>query len=245
MSRMPKLRRSPAMLVAIIALVAALGGSAFAVGGLTGKQKKQVRKIATKVFNKQIGGASVAHASSADTASSAKTANSAKTADTAKKATDAEKLGGLPASKYQQVIQSACPKNGAYEAIGSDGSAACVIPVQPIVMSPAAGELKAQQLGAGLQLLTICHDGANVKMAFQNLGSSGATLNWFFSDGTTVSATGNAIGGGGEDQFDFSAKRIEGQFIWSVGAQVITVNLHAFDGGAFCEVRGTAEGATA
>lgn len=255
-------RRSPGTVIAVIALVAALGGTAIAAVGLNAKQKKQVGKIATKVFNKRIGGASVANANTANTAktatsantansantaktaNSANTANSAKTATLATNATNADKLGGVPASQYQHVLQSSCPKNGAYEAIGSDGSAACIIPVTPIVNSPAAGQNFPTSLPGGLQLLTICHDGAQVKMAFQNLSGSTGSLNWFYSNGTTAFANGVSIGAGGEEQFSFLAARIEGQFIWSVGSQVVTVNLHAFDGTTFCEVRGTAETAT-
>ena len=122
-------RRSPGTFVAVIALMAALGGTAIAAGGLTGKQKKQVRKIATKVFNGRIGGASVAHAGTADTATKATTADTATkatTADTATKATtattatsadsadnadnatnatNAGSLGGVPASSYQRACQ--------------------------------------------------------------------------------------------------------------------------------------------
>ena len=76
-------RRSPATVVAIVALIAALGGTAIAAGGFTAKQKKQVKKIATKVFNSNISGATVAHAGSADTAAKATTANTASKATTA------------------------------------------------------------------------------------------------------------------------------------------------------------------
>jgi hypothetical protein len=34
---------------------------------------------------------------------------------------------------------------------------------------------------------------------------------------------------------------LEGQWIFSGGGAVTTVNLHAFNGGSSCEVRGTAE----
>jgi hypothetical protein len=253
MSRMPRLRRSPAMIVAIIALVAAVGGSAYAVGGLTGKQKKQVRKIATKVFNKNIGKASVAHASTADNATNAKNANSAKSADTAKSAKsadtakDAEKLGGLPASKYQQVIQGACPKNGAYGSIGSEGGAACVIPVRPIVIDQVEGDpVTGVSAGTGLEVRNVCHDGGMTKVIFRSTVPS-ATLNWFYSDGSAVHASGASLGSGAEREFQYlgTGARIEGQFIWSDGSTVITVNLHAFSGEHFCEIRGTAEGATA
>jgi hypothetical protein len=142
------------------------------------------------------------------------------------------------------VLQGSCPKNGAYNSIGSEGGAACVIPVEPIVMTPNAGEDVAVALSGGLQLLTVCHDGGQVKMAFQNVGASPAALNWFYGTGTDAIAGGAAIAAAGEQDFSFLSGRIEGQFIWSVGSQVITVNLHAVDLGGHFEVRGTAEHAT-
>ena len=70
-------RRSPALIVAVIALIAALGGSAIAAGGLSGKQKKQVRKIADKEISKKAGGLSVSHAGTADSATNASHASTA------------------------------------------------------------------------------------------------------------------------------------------------------------------------
>jgi hypothetical protein len=88
-----------------------------------------VRKIATKVFKGRIGGASVAHANTADTAAKATTADAAAkattattatqatmattaidaenadSANTANTATNAGNLGGLPASSYQRACQ--------------------------------------------------------------------------------------------------------------------------------------------
>ena len=81
-------------------------------------------------------------------------------------------------------------------------------------------------------------------MHFQNIGSTAATLNWFYGDAEAARVSGVNISGSAEESFSFlnpGPRRIEGQFIYSSGATVITVNLHAFDGGTFCEVRGTAE----
>ena len=83
-------------------------------------------------------------------------------------------------------------------------------------------------------------------MDFRNSGIDMATLNFLFSDGTTVTASGliltPTIGPnvGNEFQAIFNIKRIEGQFIFANSAGNTTVNLHTFDGGAFCEIRGTA-----
>src|SRR5690242_12599056 len=90
MSSARERRRSPALVVAIVALIVALTGTAFAAGALTAKQKRQVGKIAGKVFNKRIGGASVAHAISADSATTAKSAGSATTAKSATEALTAK-----------------------------------------------------------------------------------------------------------------------------------------------------------
>jgi len=79
-------------------------------------------------------------------------------------------------------------------------------------------------------------------MAFHNSGAELATLNYLFSDGTTVTANGLVLQPlYGEFQAIYNFKRIEGQFISANGVGNTTVNLHAFGGGTFCEIRGTAE----
>ncbi|HEX5609673.1 MAG TPA: hypothetical protein VFX45_06255 [Solirubrobacterales bacterium] len=81
-----KLRPSPATVIAVIALLVSLTGTAFAAGVFTKKQKKQVTTLATKVFDSKIGGASVKRA---ETAGRAETADKALTADKATEATKA------------------------------------------------------------------------------------------------------------------------------------------------------------
>jgi hypothetical protein len=107
---------------------------------------------------------------------------------------------------------------------------------------PTAGNIVANAIGPGLQLVTACHDGGSVLVEFQNLGSGDATLNFFFSDGTTVHASGLVLRPNPQPGFDvpFNNKRIEGQFIIANSTGNVTVNLHAFDGGTFCEIQGTA-----
>jgi hypothetical protein len=68
-------RPSPAMVVAIVALIAALGGTAIGAAFVT---KKQSKKIAKNQVNKLAPGLSVASAKSADNATNATSANSAK-----------------------------------------------------------------------------------------------------------------------------------------------------------------------
>jgi len=62
--------------------------------------------------------------------------------------------------------------------------------VTAITAIPAAGNNVFTTVGHGLQVATICHDGGAVLIAFQNVGSEAATLNFLFSDGSTLSASG-------------------------------------------------------
>ncbi len=76
MDRLRQVRPTPAMLVAVAALIAALAGTAVAgvatISKLSGKEKKQVAKIARKEADKRItkraAGLTVAAANSANTA---------------------------------------------------------------------------------------------------------------------------------------------------------------------------------
>jgi type II secretory pathway pseudopilin PulG len=97
------LRPSPAIVVAIMALVAAVAGTAVAGPGATSSKitKKKVTKIAQNVANQQISaresGLRVAHAVTSDNANNANTANTATNATNAtnaQKAADADALSG-------------------------------------------------------------------------------------------------------------------------------------------------------
>jgi hypothetical protein len=118
--------------------------------------------------------------------------------------------------------------------------------VTAITVTPATNHVVFTDLGHGLTIVTLCRDGGQptspVGVAFHNSGSDGATINYLYSDGTTVTASGNSLQAVyGELQVFFNNKRIEGQFIFANLGGNTTVNLHAFDGQTFCEVRGTAE----
>ncbi len=74
---------SPAMIVAVLGLVAALGGTAVAQQATTSAKvtKKKVKKIADKEIQKAAPGLSVANAEKANTATTATTATTAGSAD--------------------------------------------------------------------------------------------------------------------------------------------------------------------
>jgi hypothetical protein len=241
---------SPAMVVAVIALVVALGGTAIAAGNaLTGKQKKQTGKIATKVFNSRIRGAGVAHATTADmateagkatTADSATKAATADKADFATKAGEAEKLDGVAADVYQHKLSEQCPAPESISTIDQQGDVTCnTTVVRPLhrVLNPS--EQFAFSLGNGLQLLAICHDGGNTTLRFQNLGPA-AHLSWFYGEGPNSAAAAQVLGVGDESIFAYTGGVIEGQFIWSVGEGVDTINVSVVDHTISCEIAGTA-----
>lgn len=116
--RARRLRPSPAMIVAVVALIAAIGGTAVAGGVLN---KKKVNKIISN------------RASGLDV-------KSAQTAQTAKTADDASKLAGLAPTDYQKFCKpgtikgslvvsltqvQALPSNGTFQDVGGFN---CAVP---------------------------------------------------------------------------------------------------------------------
>jgi hypothetical protein len=228
-------RRSPATAIALLALFAALAGTAIAADSLTGKEKKQVKKISTKVFKSNIGGASVGHADSADTATKAAAAATA---------TSADSLGGIPSASYQRRIAQACPPPQTIASVGPDGEVTCATPVRAIRMTPAAGERGIEDLGNGLRLAAACHEsGGSASLFFENLGATAAGLSYLYSDaGGSHQERANLAAGDGIGPYSFNnpgPQQIDGQFIYSLPSAVMTIAIHASDDGTSCEVRGT------
>jgi hypothetical protein len=97
--------RSPALVISIIALIFAVGGTSLAstIGqalGLSGKQRKQVKRIADSEIKHKASGLSVKSAKTATTATTAAKAVASLTA------INADALGGQPASAYGRVFES-------------------------------------------------------------------------------------------------------------------------------------------
>ena len=100
--------------------------------------------------------------------------------------------------------------------------------ITAITANPQAGNNIFKNLGHGLQVATICHDGGAVKIAFQNLGSDDATLNWWYgmhpykaqptgsnpgllnASGVGVNAYGLVVRAGYEQDFWFISVQIGG-----------------------------------
>jgi hypothetical protein len=236
------------------------GGTALAAGAFTGKQKKQVGKIATKVYNARIGNASVNHATSADTATKANTATkateavkaasattadkatAATTATTATTAADAEKFGGRIPAEYQRKLKAGCLPPSAIAGISNEGDVTCAFPVTAISSNPVAGENAPIELGNGLRLLAVCHDGGVVQLSFQNVGGATAgQLGWISGTGTGTAAVGqeSLVGGSGEKAFVYPATSLEIRIVYSISNVVKNINVDARDLTSSCEVRGT------
>jgi hypothetical protein len=164
------------------------------------------------------------------------------------RAVDSDRLGGSAASAFQRTISAQCP-GSAISKIDADGFGECSsrIPVTAVLSTtPSAGGATEQGVGNGVEVDVLCHYpgfGGGTKLRIDNEDPAGATINWMYSDGTNVSASGSSIAGNGNNQsFDFAGKRIEGQFILARGGAVSTLILHAVDLGSGCELTGTAIG---
>jgi hypothetical protein len=253
-----------ANVMATIAVFLVLGGgTALAAGAFNGKQKKQVGKIATKVYNARIGNASVNHANTADSATKATTAtradsattagkaNSANTATTADRATtatsatkaaDAERFGGRIPAEYQRKLNAGCLPPSAIAGISNEGDVTCAFPVTAISANPASGEAVPIELANGLRILAVCHDGGVVELAFQNVGGATAgQLGWISGTGSSTVLVGqeSLASGSGEKDFTYGGGTLELRNVYSISNQVMNINVDARDAGSSCEVRGT------
>jgi hypothetical protein len=159
---------------------------------------------------------------------------------------NADMVDGLDSSAFQRATGASCANGTAMSALSPNGGFSCTGSAVLSFVSNPVNPLPYQfqnYLPSTLRLFTACHD-PGTEVSFINNGSAAVTLNWMFSQGgttSTVNASGTSIAAGGIVNFNF-ANRIEGQFIYAEAAHIVTVNLHAFDGGVdACEFRGTVE----
>lgn len=158
---------------------------------------------------------------------------------------NADLLDGLDSSKFQQPVTGACTHSTAIAGVMQNGAISCTSSaVFPIAANLSSNSQTSSVFPpSSLSIVTLCHD-SGTEVFFFNEGSNAATLNWMFSQGgtaSTVNASGNALGARTDLSFTFTGGRLEGQWIFAEPGIVTTVNLHAFDAGTGCEVRGTAE----
>ncbi len=206
------------VLVAVMALCLALGGTALAgpsqKAASPGLSKAQVKKIAKKVANKQIKKKapklSVKHADSADSATTAASAATAGSAVSAQFAASAGKIGDLEVKKFSKQVVNNGAEIALLSVAGFTIKATCPAEIPNMNGSADGGKLRFQSISAGD---TIDQNGtSNLSLAGltltsgQDLGSgyaeysnaAGAVVSVWYgwrSDGGTCFFFGNAIGG--------------------------------------------------
>jgi hypothetical protein len=165
---------------------------------------------------------------------------------------NADTLDGVDSAALQRRVASSCPRS-AITGVGPAGGVDCapfaVVGIHALPAASSQSTLDLAPWGPSLELFFVCHNGGSTVSAvdFGNGSTThGATLNWIYSTGgaaSTVNASGTSLppAPGSQQTVLFGGNRIEGQFIWSEPGFVVTVNLHAFDGGTSCEINGTAE----
>jgi hypothetical protein len=190
---------------------------------------------------------SATKATSATNATSATSATNATNATNAINATNADQLGGSPTSAFQSRVTGTCASAKAMSIVGSNGAASCYSAVVPIAADLSVGEDDSDLIafdapfGFDISLGTWCNLAAPPATMFYFYSRDPATISWFYSTGTTLYAGGDVVPGGNVlKEFGFDDKRLEGQFIFAQGNHVVTFKLHGYDGGTFCEIRGTA-----
>ena len=244
------LRHTRANLVGYLAVFLALGGGvAAALPGSNSVRSGDIAKGQVKrsdVAKNAVNGRKVANGAlgGADVRESSLTPVSR-----AQVAADAKQLGGSPPEDIQARVTGTCDDGDAIGAVLADGGVDCrgsaITPISGIVP---AGTTKNFNLGVtNLTVAAECHNGSDTEVAFVNPPGGTRTIRWLYSNGgatSTVDAGGSALASGTRHLFDYSGARIEGRFIIAKVDEVVTVNLHAFDGGGSCEIRGTAQATT-
>jgi hypothetical protein len=94
---------SPALVISLVALFVALGGTSLAASKAIATGHHKDKKADTRLIKKLAPKLSVKHAKTANSATSATSATNAAHATSADSATDATQLGGVAASGYQKA----------------------------------------------------------------------------------------------------------------------------------------------
>jgi hypothetical protein len=160
-SRRPNGRRvpSPSLIIAVLALLAAMGGSAYATGGSDKKTDKNIANNAAKTyFTSQIGSASVARATNATNSQ------------------NAAQLGGVPASGY--TVRDCNAQAGAIKGWASvpDASASYSSTfVHTFGYNCSGGDVQARRFGVGLYEVRFVNSPVAAMVATVNGGPGSPT----------------------------------------------------------------------
>jgi hypothetical protein len=145
-----KFRPSPALVVAVIALFVALGGTAYAVKQINGSALVNRSVSNVKIKKNSLTRAEI-NLKALGTVPKAATANQAGTADEATKAEDADKLGGQPPEIWQKACQDGTVKGYAIINGDTDFPADYTSDVGriPKKFNCAGGAVEAKRIGVG------------------------------------------------------------------------------------------------
>jgi hypothetical protein len=160
---------------------------------------------------------------------------------------NADLLDGDDSTAFQKRVSPLCDNGTAITKIGPNGGVDCSTAfIEGMNALPQSGNTAFENFAeVPMRVLLECRDGgSSVEFVVQSLSNEASTLNWDFSQGgstSTVNASGASIAAFGAFPFVLSASRLEGQWIWANNEFVVTLNVHVFDAGTGCEIRGTAE----
>jgi hypothetical protein len=177
-------RPTPAMAVAIAALIAALGGTAVAGGVLN---KKKVNNIITN----RAPGLSVASAKKADSATNATNATNASNATNATNATNASTVGGQTVTRIFQKLPTNSAATTIYSANGLVISGGCTAG-NPVLSAsgPSTGEMQALIVQNGGTTTGIERNGLTTPADLDNgFGTGSGSLSYANTGGQVVTMT--------------------------------------------------------
>jgi hypothetical protein len=246
------------MVVAVIALVVALGGTASAAfapssgnkliekHSLSGNRLKNKTITGTQIDFSRLGkvpnAAQADRATSADTATNAGHATSADTATNAGHASNSDQLGGSPKSAFQSRVTGSCGANSGIAQVNADGSVGCtdVQFYSGRLVEPLNGDDTFLTIPGVAHAISLNCQAGNANAELVN-DAFGTTDIWFTGD-TNYAATNWAgvntpLAPTGGQVFHLG----QGS---GTGARLITITISTHAAGSNCVFQGTAEVST-
>jgi hypothetical protein len=157
---------------------------------------------------------------------------------------NADLLDGLDSRQLQQTVWEGCGQGTAIADVDATGSVTCTKSYEvPISANMPVGDaffVGLVEFPGTLRLELGCSSPKASFVDFSSLEPNVTTLNWLWSNGSVLNASGANIAADSDYPVYFTNSRIEGQFIWSDPGNVVTINLHAVQTAGGCQINGTA-----
>jgi len=254
------------MVVAVLALIVAMGGSAAAAlhaadgnrliekHSLSGNRLKDKTLTGSQIDLNRLGevpsAAAAVSAGNAKTALNADHAARADTAGTATEATDADRLGGSPKSAFQSTVKSGCGASSAIAQVNADGSVACTNTkfYSGRIVTPIGFDSTTFLTIPGVAHAIEQNCGATDANGLLVNDAVGTTDLWY-----TIEASGSGYAGSNWDQISTAgvSPPVTGGAVYQLGegsgasAKVINITISTHATGTNCIFQGTAEVVTA